>query len=163
MTQTASFAISQLATILRGDDGVNAAYAALVTDQSSTPPALAEILELYAPPDLTEKASSIRYPVIHIYCDRIVNSLKEKFRTFSGTADLNIDVRVSHDHLNELGSQLQFYLQGITDVLDRKRGHWADGMFYTGGYEILFSPVKRGGRNYLQSARVSLEVHINLD
>jgi len=162
MAQTATLATTQLAGLLRASDGVNASCAALSFFEPEQQMAEAEILELHAPQELTEKASNVKYPVIHVYCDRIVNSLKEKFRSFSGTADLNIEIRVSHDHLTELDSQLQYYLQGITDVLDRKRGKWENGMFYTGGYEIVFSPIKRGGRNYLQSARVRLEVHINL-
>lgn len=162
MAQTANIATAQLAALLRGDDGVNAAVATLLFEDLTTPLPVNEIIELHAPADLTEKAANVKYPVIHVYCDRVVNSLREKFRTFSGTADLNIEVRVSHDHLEELQKQLQYYVQGITDVLDRKRGTWTSGMFYSGGYEALFSPVKRGGRNYLQSARIKLEVHINV-
>lgn len=161
MAQMAYFATSRLASILRADDGVNAACAALTLDDSTALQAIAEVLEIQAPADLTEKAGSVRYPVIHVYCDRINNSLKEKFRVFSGTADLNIELRVSHDHLDQLHSQLHGYLQGIADVLDHKRGQWTNELFYSGGYEIVISPIKRGGRNYFQSARVRLEVHMN--
>lgn len=162
MSQTATLAVSHLADLLRSSEGVNAACAALLPVEPPSAVEIGDILELYAPAELTEKAANVRYPVIHVYCDRIVNSLKEKFRTFSGIADLNIEVRVSHDHLGELQKQVQYFLQGITAVLDSKRGAWSSGMYYPGRYEILYTAVKRGGKNYLQSARVRLEVHINV-
>jgi hypothetical protein len=36
-------------------------------------------------------------------------------------------------------------------------------MFYPGAYEVVYSPVKKGGKNYLQSALVRLEVQISVD
>jgi hypothetical protein len=74
-----------------------------------------------------------------------------------------VDIRASHEHLEELQKQLELYVGSAIDVLSRKRGTWPGGMFYSGGYEIVYSPVKRGGRNYLQSALVRLEVHISVD
>jgi hypothetical protein len=34
-------------------------------------------------------------------------------------------------------------------------------MFYAGGYDVEFGPVKRGGKNFLQSAKVSFEVDVS--
>ncbi|MEI9814974.1 MAG: hypothetical protein WDO18_21055 [Acidobacteriota bacterium] len=34
--------------------------------------------------ELSEKSQVVKYPVVHVYADRIRNDLKEKFRTFSG-------------------------------------------------------------------------------
>jgi hypothetical protein len=36
-------------------------------------------------------------------------------------------------------------------------------MFYTGGYEVQFGPVKQGGKNYLQVAKVKFEVNMSAD
>src|SRR4051794_10797682 len=99
MANAAFSAALQLAAKLRADDGVSATLADLMSPDQSTS---VQILELYAPADLTEKAANVKYPVIYIYCDRIRNTLKEKFRSFSGTADLNVEIRVSHDHLDAL-------------------------------------------------------------
>ena len=81
--------------------------------------------------DLAEKTSGVRYPVVYVYCEKVVNDLREKFRTFSGTADLCVDIRVSHEHMDELQASLQTYVEAVTDVLDKKRGQWATGVFYT--------------------------------
>jgi hypothetical protein len=34
-------------------------------------------------------------------------------------------------------------------------------MFYSGGYEVVFGPVKRGGRNFLQAAKITFEIGVS--
>ena len=92
----------------------------------------------------------------------MVNELREKFRTFSGTVGLAIDVRVSHDRSEAIGELLNTYVDAVTDVLDRARGEWRPGVFYPGGYEVTFAAAKRGGKNFLQTAKVRLEVILSL-
>jgi hypothetical protein len=164
MARAVSIALNELGKILRADDGVAAACAALteLSELSMPPITGAEIFDLHAAPELTERSASVKYPVMYVYCERLVNSLKEKFRTFSGTAELTAEIRVSHDHIDELQQRLQTYVDALTDVLDKKRGAWGETVFFTGGYEVLFGPVKRGGRNYLQTARVRFEVHVSV-
>jgi hypothetical protein len=89
--------------------------------------------------------------------------LREKFRSFSGTTDLVIEVRVSHDRLEEIGRQTALYVEAVTNVLDQRRGSWRNGMFYSGGYEVAFGPVKKGGRNYIQTSRVTLQLVVSID
>lgn len=163
MANATSQITSHLAALLRGDHGLNETVGSLRLDKPLPPIDSESIVELQAAADLAEKAGSVKYPVVHIYCDRIQNTLKEKFRTFSGTADLSIEVRVSHDHLDELQTQLRDYVQAVTTVLEKNRGSWDTSTWYPGTYEVVFSPVRRGGRNYLQSARVRLEVIVQVD
>ena len=100
---------------------------------------------------------------MYVYCEKVVNDLREKFRTFSGTAELSVDIRVSHEHMDDLQGLLQAYVEAVTDVLDKKRGQWAKGVFYSGGYEIRFGPIKRGGRNFIQTAKVDLTVNVSVE
>jgi hypothetical protein len=164
MARVERIATAQLANLLRGDDGAVPISRQLIQQEQLQVSALeiTAVLERFVAADVAEKASTARYPAIHVYCDRVSNTLKEKFRVFSGSAQLNIDVRVSHEHLDGLQEQLQIYVESVTEVLQRKRGTWGMGVMYTGGYEIIFSPVKRGGRNYFQSALIKLEVHISV-
>jgi hypothetical protein len=157
-------AIQELVQVLGSEDGLKPECDALTRAAAIEYPGLIspEITDLHAPAELVEKTASVKYPKLYVYCDRVVNALSEKFRTFSGTADLSVEIRVSHQHAGELQSQLQMYVEAVTNVLDRKRGRWPGGVFYTGGYEVVFSPVKRGGKNYLQTARVKIEVHISV-
>jgi hypothetical protein len=164
MARTERAAAGFLARLLRGDQGLNNAVGELRNGAMQIPAASGvQIIEEHVAAELAERAGTIHYPVLHVYCDRVVNQLREKFRTFSGIAQLNVDVRVSHDHIDQLQSQLQTCVEAVTDALDSTRGSWGEGMFYTGGYEISFNPVKKGGRNFIQSALVRLEVNISVN
>jgi hypothetical protein len=160
MAQTANMATTLLASLLRGDDGINAAAGSLQLDRAVPLIADHSIVEMQAAPDITEKSGSVKYPAIHVYCDRIANTLAEKFRRFSGTADLNIEIRVSHDRMEELQDQLRTYVAAVTNILEGNRGAWDSQTWYPGRYDVKFNPVRHGGRNYLQTASVQLQVHI---
>ena len=111
--------------------------------------------------DLLDRSAGTLYPAAHVYCEKIVNQLREKFRVFSGKAHLAIEVRVSQDRLEGIEEALQVYVDAVTRVLDQNRGDWGDGMFYTGGYEATFGPVRRGGRNFIQTGKVMFEVQVS--
>lgn len=116
-----------------------------------------------APSDLVERSLDVRYPTIHLYCEKISNTLREKFRTFSGKANLAIEVRISRDRLEGLEALLEIYVETVTRILDQNRGSWGHGMFYTGGYDVTFSITKHGGRNFLQTGKITFEVAVSID
>ena len=60
-----------------------------------------------------------------------------------------------------IGIQLQLYVDAVTQVLDSNRGSWGEGAFFTGGYEVTFEPVQHGGKNFLQVAKVMVEVDLS--
>ena len=164
MANAATIAVRQLMSFLGADDGLAAECARLPWDGDGllAPLTATELLDVHAPADLMEKSTAqVKYPIVHVYCEKLVNALTEKFRAFSGTAELAIDVRVSHEHARELQKRLGSYLDAITNLLHRKRGTWPGGMFYAGDYEVSFQPVKRGGRSFVQGAVVRLRVHIS--
>jgi hypothetical protein len=125
--------------------------------------AAADIIERHVAADVAEKTTGVRYPSIHVYCEKVVNDLREKFRRFSGSADLVVEIRVSHEHMDRLQPQLQLYTEAVTDILDTKRGYWTPGLFYTGGYVIQYGSIKRGGRSFLQSAKIELTVNGSME
>jgi hypothetical protein len=73
-----------------------------------------------------------------------------------------VEVRVTHERLEELGRQLELHAEAVTDVLDSNRGDWGGGIFYTGGYEVTFAGMKHGGKNFIQSAKVAFEVDVSI-
>jgi len=111
--------------------------------------------------DMAEKTAGVTYPAVYVYCEKLSNELREKFRTFSGTASMAVEIRVSYDQLERLARDLHLYAAATSNVLDSQRGDWDGGMFYTGGYEVTFGPVKRGGSNFLQAAKISFDVDVS--
>ena len=111
--------------------------------------------------EIAERSQAVKYPVVHVYVDRVRNLLTEKFRTLSGKIRTVAEVRVSQDRIEGIEEQLRLYVDAVTQVLDSRRGSWGEGMFFNGGYEVDFEPVRRGGRNLIQTARVVFEVDLS--
>lgn len=111
--------------------------------------------------ETAERSAGVSYPAVYVYCEGLVNTLREKFRTFSGRAQMVIEVRTTHDRLEGVTSGLQYYAAAVAETLDRNRGDWDEGMFYTGGYKVEFGPIKHGGKNFIQTAKVRYEVEVS--
>jgi hypothetical protein len=111
--------------------------------------------------DLAERSSTVKYPAIQVYCGKMVNELKEKFRSFSGRLEMCIEVRHSQDRIEGLQDAVELYADAITRVLSEARGDWGDGMFYGGEYEVSFGPAKAGGRNFMQVVKVTFEIGVS--
>jgi len=165
MARISSMVTSALTKHLSGEQGLPDKVGQLILTEEIRVPQIsaADILERNVAAEIAEKTSGVRYPVVYVYCSKIVNELREKFRTFSGRAELTVEIRVSHEHMDELQPLLQTYVEAVTDVLDKKRGQWSAGVFYTGGYEIQFGAIKRGGKNFVQSAKLDLTVNVSVE
>jgi hypothetical protein len=72
-----------------------------------------------------------------------------------------VEARVSQDRLDQIETNLQGFVDAITQVLDNSRGDWGDGTFFDGAYEVNFGGVKHGGRNFLQIAKVVFVLEIS--
>jgi hypothetical protein len=164
MAQTASISATKLVEFLKAPDtGVNSAASVLAADSgiplAAVPPE--HITAQNTSIAIAERSQAVKYPVVHVYSDRVRNLLTEKFRTFSGKIRTVAEVRVSQDRIEGIEDQLRLYVDAVTQVLDTNRGSWGQGAFFTGGYEVNFEPVQHGGRNFLQVARVSFEVDLS--
>ena len=149
MTSTiGSLITSKVIGMLAGADGVPDLNAAQVRAQNVSP-------------DIADRSLTMHYPAVYVYCEKITNSLTEKFRTFSGSVQTVVELRNSQDRLEGLQDSLENYADGILRVLNGKRGDWGDGMFYAGEYQAVFGPVKHGGRNFLQSAKITFEIGVS--
>jgi hypothetical protein len=151
--------------ILMATGGVPETVTALAAQQSMALPVVTpqQVIAQNAAPELSERSTITKYPIVCVYCSKISNLLREKFRTFSGNAEMVIESRVSQDRLDDIGTNSQLYVDAITQVLDSNRGDWGDGVYYGGGYEVSFGGVKQGGLNFIQIAKVSFVVEISSD
>ncbi len=147
---------------MSGPTGVNSNLAAL-TQENPAQTALAglQVVTENAAPDLLERTAGVQYPTANVCCAKIKNSLKEKFRTFSGSAQMVVEIRHSQDRVDGLQDALELYVDSTTQVLSASRGDWSGGMFYSGGYEVSFGPLKKGGKNFIQTAVITFEIGIS--
>ena len=149
--------------MLTAGSGLPAALEALTTLQGVTLPAIAahQIISQNVAPEVSDQSTVNKYPLVYVYCTKVVNELREKFRTFSGDAQMTVEVRVSQDRLDQIETNMQAYTDAVTQVLDISRGDWGDGMFFDGEYDVTFGGVKHGGRNFLQIAKISFVLEIS--
>jgi hypothetical protein len=164
MAQTTTIATQKFLEFLAAPEaGIGSAIATLSEDSgvALAPIPLEHIVMQNVPIALTERSQAVKYPVLHVYSDRVRNLLTEKFRTFSGKVRTVAEVRVSQDRIEGIEGQLRLYVDAVTQVLDSNRGSWGQGAFFTGGYEVSFDPVQHGGRNFVQIARVTFEVDLS--
>jgi hypothetical protein len=164
MAQTASIAAKQFVTFLSDSTtGIQPAVSNLAADTgiAASPIPPEQIVNQNVPAAISERASAVIYPVVHVYSNRVKNLLTEKFRTFSGKVQTVAEVRVSQDRIEGIEDQTRLYVDAVTQVLDSNRGSWGQGMFYTGGYDVSFDPVTQGGKNLMQVARVTFEVDLS--
>ncbi|HZU28682.1 MAG TPA: hypothetical protein VFA04_24365 [Bryobacteraceae bacterium] len=111
--------------------------------------------------ELAEKSVGAHYPLFRVSCSKVANTLREKFRTFSGQAEVTVEALVTQDRLDGIEDQLHGCVEAVTAVLDANRGDWGGGALYNGGYEVTFGAVKHGGKNFLQSARIVIAVDVS--
>lgn len=164
MLQIASATTKKLAGLLSSSSGMPAAMAGLASEGLVLPAITPhQIISQNVAFELSERSSANKYPLLYVYCSKVVNELREKFRTFSGDAQMVVEARVSQDRLDQIESNLRAYVDAITQVLDGNRGDWGDGVFYGGGYEATFSGVKHGGSNFIQIAKVSFVLEVSAD
>ncbi len=163
MTGIAKGAANKLFTFLTAPAGLNACLAAVSEGEGEKLPEIGaqQIVPQNAPAELAERSGQAQYPAVHVYCEKLTNDQREKFRAFSGTAKMVIEIRHTQDRLEGIERTLESYVDAVSQVLDRNQGDWSEGMFYSGGYEVNFGQIKRGGKNFMQTAKVVFEVGVS--
>jgi hypothetical protein len=157
-----SAATAKVMQLIAGPSGLNSSIATLTdTVPAEAPLAAAQVRAQNVSADLAERSGGVKYPAVQVYCEKVVNDLREKFRSFSGKLHMAIEVRHSQDRLEGLEDALELYADAATRALNAARGDWGDGMFYGGGYEVSFGAVKHGGKNLIQVAKVTFEIGVS--
>jgi hypothetical protein len=163
MTLTTLEAVEQFRALLEAETGVAASLEALkeIYGQVEVPPACARVLFARVPPELHEKTVGLRYPLVHVYCDRLESQRTERFRRFSGVMRMVVEVRMSQDRLEGMTEKLHWWVDAIRDVVERSAGCVGGVMYLDGDYQVSIDPVRKGGLNYLQVGKITCPVIVN--
>ncbi len=160
MAILAMAASSYTAGLLRSEPGVGAVMAELIEEDGVStaviPPV--QVVEQYPPADTIAVE---RYPVAYVFCEKLTNRMSEKGRAFSGTARMTIECRVSQDRSDGLEANVRVMADAVARVLTASRGNWPAGMFHDGTYEVQYAPTRRGGKNLVQTAKVTFDLHVS--
>src|SRR5580704_11115632 len=115
MANVGTLATTGLLQLLRAPAGLTENVAAVAELQGITlaPIDARQIFAQNVAQAVVEKSVDLKYPALFVYCEKISNDLREKFRTFSGKANLTIEVRVSQDRIEGLQQLLQNYVDVV--------------------------------------------------
>ena len=143
--------------------GVNVRVGAMEQADSSLRPAgIRTIVALNASVDISEKTGYVQYPALLVYCDKLSNTLKEKFREFSGKAHAGRGSTAIAGHARRgLNRASRFMWMPFARCSTIRGAIGAPGSFYAGGYDVSYEPVGRGGSNFLQRAKVGFDVEVS--
>ena len=85
-TTIGSAVTSRVIELLTGTSGVNLFLSGCVQDNGQPLAALSatQVRAQNVAADIGDKANTMQYPAVNVYCDKIVNSLTEKFRSVLG-------------------------------------------------------------------------------
>jgi hypothetical protein len=107
-----------------------------------------------------ERTPTARTPRIAVFLRKLTAGKSEKLGAAAVTAELGMELQVTHERADDLQILLNDCVDGVCDVLARNQGLWGHGAYYAGGYEVEISPIAKGGLNYVQSANVTLQIHL---
>ena len=158
-----SAATAKVVQRITSADGVNAGLGALTQAEREFAGLIdsSQVRVQNVAAEMAERALGVKYPAVNVYCEKIVNELREKFRAFSGRVQMAIELRQSQDRLEGIQERLELYVDATMQMLNASRGDWGDGMFFGGGYEVAYGAVKQGGKNFMQVAKVTFEIGVN--
>ncbi len=108
--------------------------------------------------DMADHNRGTVYPAVYLYALKMENLPRQKFAGFSGPVRLAAEVRCTGERYDGLERELTTYVEAVTTALAENTGAWGEGLVYSGAYAVKFEPVKLGGRNFIQSARIELEI-----
>ena len=163
MTPLTLLAPMTLANLLTENSALSSQIAAIEEQFGYTLPAIpsSQIILSSADADMTDRRQQIGYPRIAVYSDRVVNNLREKFRTLSGTVSVTITLAASADLIDQVEQWTHYYVEAITNILRQNIGDWGNGMFFPGTYEVQVQPPKPGGSGFVQTANVTCIVSVS--
>jgi len=102
MTGIGSAATRKVMERLAGASMSDVTVAALTQEGLVGPPLRAQ----NAAAELVERSGTTAYPLVNVYCEKVVNDLREKFRSFSGSVQVAIEVRHSQDRIEGMEAAL---------------------------------------------------------
>jgi hypothetical protein len=53
------------------------------------------------------------------------------------------------------------YADAVIALLDDSSGDWGDGASYSGEYQVVYEPVVKGGKNFIQRAKINFALEVS--
>ncbi len=165
----ASGATAKVLCLLQGTGGINASLtalqqAALQQGMAGGFAAAVQVTAQNVAPDLVEKSTAVRYPTGEYLLRQSGECADGEIPELLGAGgddDRDPAFAGRAGRPGKRAGTLHLPTRPPRRSTHFTRGDWGNGMFYSGGYEISFAAVKRGGRGFLQAARIGFNVGVS--
>ena len=154
----------KIVNLLTTNSALQSAVTSIAAQAGQTVPPIAsnQILVSAISPDLADKNAQLTYPRVCVYTVQVSNTHLEKFRSFSGTLAVAVDVWFSSSLLGPTGTGIHYYLDAVISILQANQGDWGDGFYFSGYYNLHLQMPKTGGFGFVESAQISFVLDVNL-
>ena len=118
----------------------------------------AQVVTMNLSAEIADDNLDFEYPAIFLWGEEAQNDNRERFAWFSGTIELSLELRLTAELPEALEPSVHRYIEAILDVLQNSQGEWTPGLIFSGQYTVRYSPARLGGDNFLQTARLSVNL-----
>jgi hypothetical protein len=96
-----------------------------------------------------------------VFCSRLVNQHREKFRSLSGTLAITVEIAATADLIDLVENWMHYYVEAVSNILRRSAGDMGDGVFFPGTYQVDVQLAQIGGSGFLQLSQVTCELSVS--
>ena len=159
------WAPEKVANLLTTNSALQTAVNALAAQSGAVIPPISnsQIVSTSITAEMADKNAQLTYPRVCLYCTQVKNTHFQKFRSFSGSVAVVIEVWFSGNLLAPTGTGLHYYVEAVTAILRANQGDLGDGFYFSGIYDVQLQPAKAGGFGFVESARISCALDVNLN
>lgn len=159
------FASQKLASLLTTNNALQQQVSSVANATNLTVPSITaqQVVLSSAAPDIGDKNIQLTYPRVCIYSSVLKNTHAEKFKTLSGTVSVVTEIWASGNRVTDTDCWIHFYVEAVTEIYRQSAGDLNDGFYFSGAYDVQFSPPKAGGFGFSQSAKVTCILNVSQD
>jgi hypothetical protein len=156
-------AAQNVASLFTASSGLEAELSALAAESNLDIPLIpnSQIYVSSAPASMADLQQELGFPRVSVYSSRLQNMQLEKFRSLSGYATVTVEMAITADMVSEVDTFIHFYVEAATNILQRNRGDWGNGICFFGAYDAQIQPPQMGVSGFVQLARIHFEIGVN--
>ena len=163
MTPITLQAAQKVAALFTNNSAIESEVNSIATGSSYTVPVIpaSQVYLTSTPINMADVQQQLAYPRISVFCSRLVNQHREKFRSLSGTLGITVEIAATADLIDLVENWMHYYVEGVSNILRRGAGDMGDGMFFPGTYQVDVQLAQIGGSGFMQLAQVTCELSVS--
>jgi hypothetical protein len=163
MTPITLQAAQKVASLFTNDAAIETEIHSIATEDAYIVPVIpaSQVYLSSTPVTMADMQEQLGYPRISVFCSRLVNQHREKFRSLSGTLAITAEIAATADLIDLVENWMHYYVEAVSNILRKSAGDLGDGIFFSGTYQVDVHVAQSGGSGFLQLAQVTCELGVS--